>query len=74
MSKIAELDTISIQIFYIHMYYVYGCWLLSTLGTNHIVVKISIYNQNSCGYCPFFSQVFSADSQDITFGYLVYPN
>ena len=28
-SKTADLDTISIQIFYIHMYYVYGWWLLS---------------------------------------------
>ena len=28
-SKTADLDTISIQIFYIHMCYVYGWWLLS---------------------------------------------
>ena len=32
MSKTADLDTISIQFFYIYMCYVYGWWLLSKGG------------------------------------------
>ena len=32
VSKTADLDTISIQFFYIHVYYVYGWWLLSGGG------------------------------------------
>ena len=31
-SKTADLDTISIQILYIHMYYVYGWWLYTLKG------------------------------------------
>ena len=41
--KTADLGTISVQIFYIYMYYVYGWWLLSGRGGVPPLNEILIY-------------------------------